>query len=262
MKKFLITALALILLSLPVSISSNIGEPKGFLGTAFTNTVALYATVNNKDHFDCSAAIYESVPNKLHNEYHVISAGHCVQDIPVATFSIADNVGGKLTPVTLMKVRDDDTVGIDFAQFDLVTDKTYPVISLGDESTLRVGDSIINPNFAEGLGKQLSIGLVSSQSLAPTTYCKEESCRDSFIIQTFGAGGSSGSVVISKKTHKVVGVVTAEIADDDGQIINIGMIVEPISRFQIFLQQPTQDHPAPKDANALIEEIIKSITGK
>lgn len=256
MKKFLPTLLIMAILSIPVS--SSIGEPRGFLGAAFNNTIALYATVDGKNQFDCSAAIYESVPNKLHHEYHIISAGHCVQEIPVATFSVADNIGGKQYPVTLMHVRDDDTV--DFSQFDLVTDKTYPVISFGDESTLRVGDSVINPNFGQGVGKQLSLGQISTQDLTSTDYCKP--CVGEFFAQLDDAAGSSGSVIISKKTHKIVGMVEAEIYNDEGQLVNIGMVIEPISRFQIFLQQPTQSHPVPPSVDVFIQEIINSITGK
>lgn len=235
MKKFLITVLAALLLSLPIS--SSIGEPRGFLGTVFSNTVALYATLDNKNHFDCTASIYDQVPNKNHNDYLLITAGHCVQDIPASVvFSIADQIGGKLVPVTLLKAREDDATAMDFAQFELITDKTYPIISLGDESTLRVGDKVINVNFARGIGKQISLGYVSTQNLISTTECPDE-CVDGFMVQIYGGNGSSGSAVISKKTHKIVGIVVS------GFDQNIGLGAEPISRFQTFLQEPTQAHP-------------------
>ena len=260
MKKFLLVLLAMVLLSFPVN--STVGEPKGFLGKAFSSTVALYGT-DNKDHFDCTASIYDQVPNKLHNDYLIISAGHCVQEVPNGvTFSIADNIGGKLVPVKLLKVREDGNM--DFAQFELVTDKTYPVIGLGDENTLKVGDAVINVNFADGIGKQLSTGRVSTQGLIPTRDCPEE-CRDGFLVQVDGAGGSSGSAIISKKTHKIVGLVVW------GFDVNVGLGVEPISRFQTFLQMPTQEHPVTaldemtiiiQKSISISEEVFKDFFGQ
>jgi S1-C subfamily serine protease len=135
----------------------------------------------------------------------------------------------------------------------MVTDKVYPVIPLGDESTLRVNDTVINVNFADGLGKQISLGRVSTQELVPTRDCPIN-CTDGFLVQGYGAAGSSGSVVISKKTHKIVGIVVW------GFDVNVGMGVEPISRFQTFLQEPTQAHPV--DEDAFINAIIHAITRK
>ncbi len=247
MKKFLLVTLAAILLSLPVS--SNIGEPKGFLGKAYSNTLALYGSLYGKNHFDCTAEIYEKIPTG----YHLITAGHCVQDIPAAvTFSVADEINGPLTPVKLIKAREEGNM--DFAEFELDTNKVYPVIPLGDESTLRVGDEVINPSFAAGLGKQISIGKISSQYLTPTRDCPE-SCKDQFLVQTFSAPGASGSAIISKKTHKIVGIMVAELDQE-----NVGMVVEPISLYAKFLSMPTQAHAAQSMEDQIQMIISSSIT--
>ena len=248
MKKLFLSLLMLTFLSLPAI--SNPGEPKGFLGKVYNNSLALYATYNKKNYFDCSAAVYE----KIKGGYYLITAGHCVQGVPEnATFSVADQIGGSLTPVKLLKAREDD---IDFAQFELRTDKSYPVIEIGDEDTLRVGDEVINSNFADGLGKQLSIGRVSTQNLIKTRDCVT-GCEGGFLVQIYGAGGSSGSVVISKKTHKIVGIVLWGFDGD----LPVGMGIEPISRFKLFLTLPTQPHPTPSIPDEL-KDIMQIILGE
>lgn len=249
MKRFLLILLAMVLLSLPTA--ANIGEPKGFLGRAYTSTLALYAIADDANVFDCTATVYD----KIESGYLLITAGHCFQELPEGLkFAVSDQIGGVLTPVKVLKVREEGN--IDFAQLELDTKKVYPVMQLGDESTLTIGDPIIDVNFASGLGKQISFGNISTKELIPTKYCPE-ACRDGFLVQIFGANGSSGSVLISKKTHKVVGVVIANFGGD----AIVGMEAEPISEFQTFLQRPTQAHPGPT-LEEEFDTMMKIIMGK
>jgi hypothetical protein len=247
MKKFLLILLAMALLSLPTA--ANIGEPKGFLGKVYSNTFALYGHLGTKTLFDCTASIYD----KTGGGYLMITAGHCIQDVPEGVqFSVSEQIGGELMPVKVLKVREEGSM--DFAQLELDTKKVYPVTKLGDESTLAIGDSVINANFADSIGKQISLGRVATKELTPTRDCPEE-CKDGFLIQVFGSGGSSGSAVISKKTHKIVGIVVW------GFDVNVGMGVEPISRFQTFLQMPTQAHPPAATVEDEVDHIIQIIIG-
>jgi S1-C subfamily serine protease len=130
---------------------------------------------------------------------------------------------------------------IDMAIFDLVTTKKYDVMVLGNDSDLQIGDKTINPNFAAGLSKQLSHGVISSDLLSMSEHCNED-CAGYFLVQSYGAGGASGSAIISEKTHEVIGLAIWQAPGD-----NIGLGIEPISKFAAFLAGPNQPHPDDDD---------------
>jgi hypothetical protein len=153
-------------------------------------------------------------------------------------FSVAEEIGGPTTPVKVMKAYMGD--GLDFAEFELKTDRKYTPFVLGDEHDSRIGDQIVNPNFALGVGKQLSFGTVSSNTLIASAKCPPHECSGSFFVQTYGAGGSSGSAVVSLKTHQVIGLVDWSYGKG-----NIGFGIQPISTFYKFLAGPNQPHPIP-----------------
>lgn len=233
------------LLAFPVQ-GGSLKSPKGFEGKLWQSTMVLYA-IDDIPHADCTIQPYEKIPSG----YRLLTAGHCVQEIPAdVKFAVADEIKGKLTPVTLIKAYDGD--GLDFAIFEMKTTKKYAVMELGNEHALRVGDTVINPNFALGIGKQLGVGRVSSDSIIKSSKCPD--CAGQFLVQIDGGGGSSGSAVISTRTHKVVGLVTAAWSDDTNS--QIGMFVEPISVFKTFLTAPVQPHPAPQKEVVTPFEII------
>lgn len=235
MRRFIGVVLILIFLSFTVG-ATPIRKPRGFNGQMYDGTLALYAEIHGSTRFVCTAEPFE----RIFGGYHLMSAGHCVQKIPDGVrFFVSDEIGGDTTPVTVMKAYDGD--GLDFSEFELKTAKKYPVFVLGDESGSRVGDMIVNPNFAEGLGKQLSLGTISSRPLVESEACPAGSCAGSFLIQTYGGSGASGSAVFSIKTHKIIGVVDWQYDDP------IGFGVIPISKFFEFLVRPGQPHPAEKD---------------
>ena len=232
MKRFL--ALTLLFLLTVSSISAgDLQPPQGFTGKLYASTLALYATLNGEVHFICIAEPFE----KINGGYHLISAGHCVQQIPDhVKFFVSDDIGGPLVAVTLLKAYEGD--GLDFSAFELKTKKKYTMFVLGDEHDATIGDAIINPNFAAGIGKQLSLGHVSSDVLPITSRCSEDGCAGDFVVQSYGAGGSSGSAVVDERTHRVIGLV---VWGFDG-ILGFG--VEPISKFHKFLVGPNQPHPS------------------
>ena len=251
-RKHLKTLLS-VALSLFLSISVLAGPikpPKGFSGRAYNSTLVLYGTLNDKIHSICSTTVYEAIPGG----YHLITAGHCVEDVPSnVVFSVADNIGEKLMPVKVLKAREEG--GIDFAELELLTDKKYDPISLGTEDGTHVGDVVINPNFSAMVSKQLSLGRISSQPFVVSEDVPEDA-KGYFLVQVFGTEGSSGSAMISEKTHKIIGITIY------GYDENIGMGIEPISLYQKFLSEPGQVHPTEKTAADVIDDLIKSLTGK
>lgn len=203
-----------------------INPPHGYAGRLYKGTFELYASVGVPTHSVCTATPYERT---LHG-YRLITAGHCVKLAPVgANFSVSEDIGGTLMPVTLVKARYEGNV--DFAEFEFVTDRKYPIVILGDEYGSRIGDKVINPHFALGLNKQISRGVISSRQLTETERCLK-GCYGNFLVQMQGGRGASGSVVILEKTHEVIGLVVYEFGE------NVGFAIEPISRFYKFLKTP------------------------
>jgi hypothetical protein len=238
MKRFLIAALIFILAGLSVG-ADSIRAPKGFAGQAWKSTFALYGTSATKTQFLCTAEAYAKIPGG----YRLLSAGHCVQTEPAdLVFSVAEQIGGTRQPVVMVKASLEDK--FDFAIFDLKTDKVYPVIPLGDDLNLQVGDKVFNTNFTWGLGEQSGSGRISSQTLIASDHCGQM-CIGGFLVQLTGAGaGASGSAVVSARTHKIIGIVTGEWDEP------LGFAVRPISYFAAFLASPTQPHPAETEPKA------------
>lgn len=234
MKRTLVLAL-LLLTGLSVG-ADSIRAPKGFIGQLWNGTLALYGQKGKSTHFLCTA---EPIA-KIKGGYRLLSAGHCVQELPAnIKFFVANEISGEMFPVTVVKAHDginsDDE--IDFATFDFMTTKHYPVFELGTDRDLRVGDKVINPHFALGLGKQISYGIISSATLVKSDECMENGCLGNFLVQDYAGAGASGSAVLSAKTHKVIGILVFEFG------AQVGFAVEPISRFQTFLDAPVQAHP-------------------
>lgn len=235
MKKFLALALTLVLAL--GACADSIKPPAGWAGDLWASTFALYGAKGSVHHFLCTA---EPIA-KIDGGYRLLTAGHCVQDTPAdLQFSVAEEIGGARAPITLVKAF--LSADLDFALFDLKTTKNYKVFALGDEKDLSIGDETINPNFADGLGKQLSFGTVSSMLLATSEDCPADGCNGNFMVQEYAGPGASGSAVLSAKTHKVVGILVFEL--EQGQV---GFAVEPISLFAKFLAGLNQPHPADTD---------------
>jgi len=243
MKRFFALLLALALL-FPVSVGS-IQSPKGFVGKLWNSTFALYGTKGSVTHFICTAEPIE----KTADGYRLLSAGHCVQSTPAdLEFSVAEEIGGVRTPVKMVKAYLGEDV--DFALFELKTSKVYSVFDLGTEKGLRVGDKTINPNFSQGLGKQLSPGVVASKPITKSEDCDDAGCVGKFIVQEYAGPGASGSAVLSVKTHKVVGLLVWEF---EGQT---GFGIEPISVFTKFMAGPNQPHPGTEPVSVEIPDDV------
>lgn len=238
MKKLATLLLALIL-SLPLVVrGQSIQSPQGFAGTAYDATVALYGTKRGRTEFLCTAWNYKQVPGG----YDFVAAGHCVGDVQADSYSIADTIGGSLTPVSVVKWIDGQ--GMDFSIFEMKTTKQYPVLELGTITDQHIGDSIVNPNFAMGITKFLSLGRISG-NIVPSSNPDFVSI---YPVEVDGAGGSSGSPVISATTHKVIGIVIySPPTDEEGIPAQLGCGVEPIDYFAKFLTTDVKPAPSISD---------------
>lgn len=240
MKKLATLLLALIL-SFPLVIKAQSIQPaKGFNSKVMDATFALYGHLGDQKQFLCTAWNYKQIDGG----YDLVSAGHCVDGAPPGvTYTVEEQIGGIDMPVSLEKFER-DAAG-DFSLFEFKTTKVYPTLDLGTVTDQSIGDKVINPNFAAGLGKQLSLGAISSDVLKSDP---ETGDVDVFWVQVFGAGGSSGSPIISDKTHKVIGVlIYADPDPETGVELNVGHGIEPIDKFAAFLAKSYVPPPAISD---------------
>ena len=239
MKRLFVSVLAFLLAVTGTgsAFANSIGAPRGFASDLYASAMALYATDgNNVTHFLCTAEPFEQIAGG----YHLVSAGHCVQDIPAdVQFSVSDEMGGQRTPVKMLKAFEGN--GLDFSEFELLTQHKYFVMKLGNDNDLRIGDAVLDVNFSAGLAKQISLGLIASEAVPASGQCHDFECVGDFLVQMYGTAGASGSAVVSEKTHKIIGIAIWQAGS------SIGLGVEPIDRFYAFLAGPNQPHPSEDD---------------
>jgi hypothetical protein len=227
MRKFLLSLILGFALAMPMSVPAvSPQNPQGFAGKAYNATMALYGTIGGETEFICTIWTYKQIPGG----YDLISAGHCVGDVHADSYSVADTIDGKLTPVTLIKWVDDSET-LDFSLWELKTTKTYPVLDLGTISDQHIGDRIVNPNFSQGITEFLSYGRISGPVVSGGAV-------PVYPVEVDGAPGASGSPIISLKTRKVIGILIYSPPSLGNLPIpaQLGVGVEPIDNFKTFLQ--------------------------
>jgi hypothetical protein len=233
MRKFLALALSF---GLFVSNAfAGIKPPRGKFERNYEKaTFALYVEKDGVNHFTCSATAYE----KVKGGYLLVSAGHCIGGRDTWKFSVKEDVDDSLPamPVTIVKYALTDEYDFSILEFD--TKKKYPTIKLGSEEELSIGDSVENVSFALGIAKQFNNGYVATEIL------KHNDASDSagrwllnhYLVEIDGAPGSSGSSIVSKKSHHIVGLLVSGI---QGQQVGMGVI--PMSQFYSFRADPQYD---------------------
>ena len=208
--------------------NKNISTAHGFNGRVYNSVFALYgssAASGIQDRFVCTVTAYQQV----NGGYLLIGAGHCTSanaaSLPAdMTYSVSEELGGKLTPVALLKSEMDEP--LDYAVYFMPTKQKYPVLALGDETKDRIGDKTIDVNFSLAAAKMFSPGTIVSQVITTQT-----EVRGFFLIDQFDSHGASGSSVVSEKTHKIIGLV---IAGWDGE--TMPSVVEPITSILPHIQ--------------------------
>lgn len=215
----------LLCLSMPLKSKNAIDEPTGFNEKVFDATYVLYGKNNtDKSYNICTAMAYE----KSSDGYHFISAGHCVRALPENTiFSVAKNMDSADAPVSPIKSHFDD--GLDISIFDLKTTEKIVTIPIGSEKAERVGNHVVTASFGDGLDKQLSLGIISTDVFGKNV-C--DGCEGDFVVQVVHSKGSSGAGIVSEKTHKIIGILT--------NATDVGALIQPASAYPAFLESPEQ----------------------
>jgi hypothetical protein len=224
--KPILATLLLLLASVSLSSAAVIKPPQGFDGKVYAATQALYgssASVEIKDRFICTVTAFR----KVTGGYLLIGAGHCTSanpDLPAdLTFSVSSNLGESTSPVTLLQSA--MAGAADYAVYFYPTAKKIPTIALCDDCSARVGDKTVDVNFSLGVGKFVGKGVIDSVIL-------NGDLEGFFGVEMFGTHGASGSAVVSKKSHRILGLL---IAGFDGATMPV--MIEPIVSIKASIEQ-------------------------
>ena len=231
-RRGLITLLISGLLTFTTNAQAGIKQPRNGFDRKFEKaTFALYIDEGDGTHFTCTATAYQ----KIKGGYLLLSAGHCIDNRDTSNFFVKTDVDDTLPamPVTVIKYGFDS--GADFSILELDTKLSFPTIQLGSEDELAINDGIENVSFALGIAKQFNNGWVASEVLKNNDVSKQSDklLVAHFLVDVDGAGGSSGSAIVSKRTHHIDGILTTGW---EGAVIGMG--IEPISRFYAFRANP------------------------
>jgi len=173
---------------------------------------------------------------KTEKGYRFVSAAHCVEgndskQQKLEKFYVsADTKGAKNYFAAKLIEAGDKKIGDDFSLFEVETNDTFDIIPLGDESTLQMGDAVVDISGALGLGKQYFSGYVSELRVdRPPVDAGQVLWTDVMLIQIGGAPGSSGSAIVSVDQKAIVGFLVGSAPED------VGKICVPVSKFKNFL---------------------------
>jgi len=225
-KKLLLTA-ALLLLS-AVSVPAAKPAPP-FQDTLSKSTLAVYVgkqecgykteqtffggidiwTCEFKSRFTCTATVIGADGS---GDYVGLTAGHCFSYAALDKgykYYVSDELSQHpvLNEIQLMKFANEPRY--DYAVFQFHSLKQYQSIEIQKEGAApALGTEVENVNFSLGVVKQIAEGKVVSHQIDGNT--EELKHLQSRYFVNVGIGpGASGSAVVDKKTHKVVGMVEA-----------------------------------------------------
>lgn len=150
----------------------------------------------------CTASVYR----RIENGYRMVTAAHCFRTQPLAPRYVRFE-GEDPLPIQVVAIGD-LTKGVDVAIFDVTTDRLHPVLALGTETTLTVGEKVVMASYPDGLEKQLAIGHVSRVKNDEPIYLDANfAWYRYFRIYIDSVGGCSGSPVVSTEQGAIVGVL-------------------------------------------------------
>jgi S1-C subfamily serine protease len=186
----------------------------------------------------CTATIFE----KTKDGYRFVTAAHCIGNDDVSkersakpdnipffvTFDESGSNAKKFYPAKVVLVGYQHR-GEDFSVLEVVTKEVWPVIPLGDEKKETVPAPFWNVGGPLGLGKVVLEGAIANLDLDRPIVEGDINWQHSMVLQESGVnGGSSGSSLIAKDQHAIVGFLVGTIAGTTITAI-------PVSRFKAVL---------------------------
>jgi len=251
--KGLIAGLALMLLA--VGAPAN-AQDRAFRHKVYDSSVQLYILEPDQNDssklFDnpaCTATAFEKTPKG----YHLLTAAHCVVNehkglftwdevAPDGTLSITTGDPGNVdhTPATVLMVGNWHD-GWDVAVLNVETTTVIPVIPLGDDTKLEMGDKIVSvsaPNGGEI--KYWFEGYVSAahHQIDELLGHQVRSWQNSTFIQLPGFPGSSGASVVSVDQQAIIGIYTSDVSEGFPPYQRIAGAMTPVSVVKEFIANP------------------------
>lgn len=144
--------------------------------------------------------------------YAAISAGHCI--VPELykqgwKYYVGAEVSDQpvLNEIHLIKWANDDRY--DFVIFDFKSVRKYPAVDINgaEDDAPAVGTEVLNCNFSLGIAKQMTEGKVLSDKIPEKG--DNKGLKNRYFVNVGIGPGASGSSIVDKKTHKIVGLVEA-----------------------------------------------------
>jgi hypothetical protein len=205
-----------------------------------------------KRRFTCTATV---IAQESPYDYVGLSAGHCIQWENEKEYLVGSSIAPDAVLHSIQIVKSENDARYDFVIFRFHSLRELPVIHVEGRGTVpALGTTVMNVNFALGIGKHYSYGHVSSEPLDDEAM----GMKQRFMTTLEIAPGASGSAVVDAETHKIIGL--AEFEFNRG---NLGAGVIPTGkRFIDFMDDDTaglkpQPEPKPTTAPEVKSKILK-----
>ena len=214
---------------------------KSFVEKAKDATAILYSqSVSGGMRMHCTATVFEAYEQDGKKGYLLVTAAHCVAvddlitskvKVSGASFFISfDNESKQVFHPIHVEGAGFQSRGDDFAVLHAFTDEEWEVLELGDVSSLKPMDEVLNVSAPAGLGLQVLKGHISLVSINRPVKTRGLNWQSAMLVNLSSGPGSSGSAVVSIDQEKIVGFVVGGVTG------NPTTVVLTVNRFRLFLQ--------------------------
>ena len=214
---------------------------KSFVEKAKDATAILYSqSASGGMRMHCTATVFEAHERDGKKGYLLVTAAHCVAvdnlitskvKVSGASFFISfDNEPKQVFHPVHVEGAGFQSRGDDFAVLHAFTDEEWEVLELGDVSSLKPMDEVLNVSAPAGLGLQVLKGQITLVSINRPVKTRGLNWQSAMLVNLSSGPGSSGSAVVSIDQEKIVGFVVGGIAG------NPTTVVLTVNRFRLFLQ--------------------------
>ena len=214
---------------------------KSLVEKARDATAMLYSqTTDGGMQMHCTATVFEAFERDDRKGYLLATAAHCVAvddlmnsrvKISGASFFISfDNEPKQVFHPIHVEGAGFQSRGDDFAVLHAFTDEEWEVLELGDVSSLKPMDEVLNVSAPAGLGLQVLKGQITLVSINRPVKTRGLNWQSAMLVNLSSGPGSSGSAVVSIDQEKIVGFVVGGVTG------NPTTVVLTVNRFRLFLQ--------------------------
>jgi len=214
---------------------------KSLVEKARDATAMLYSqTTDGGMRMHCTATVFEAFERDDRKGYLLATAAHCVAvddlmnsrvKISGASFFISfDEVSKKVFHPVHVEAAGFQSRGDDFAVLHAYTEEEWDILELGDISSLKPMEEVLNVSAPAGLGLQVLKGHISLVNIDRPVKARGLNWQYAMLANLGSGPGASGSAVVSIKQEKIIGFVVGNI------IGNPTTVVLPVSRFALFIQ--------------------------